>query len=144
MIINVAMQISLKRPVLCVEILSREQIIDEYGLTYSSQAMTYFERQMPDFIYYTETQVQQASAGRKYGDQYTSIISKVFLVVYFINMCNRLTLTFDSVVMFSVLRYLNIQYPDNLEQFFHATDSFRLSIEIIDKGNPHFINNYTH
>lgn len=46
-------------------------------------------------------------------------------------MGSSFTLAYDSIMMFSLFRYLKIDYPMNLHLFFRATDSYRMSINII-------------
>lgn len=40
-------------------------------------------------------------------------------------------ITYDSIVMFSLCRYLDIGYPENLHQFFLATENFKMSVDLV-------------
>ena len=56
----------------------------------------------------------------------------MFISLYFLNLGKTFSLTYDSIIMFSLLRYLNIEYPENLNLFFESTESFKVSLQIIE------------
>lgn len=56
---------------------------------------------------------------------------------YLLNAGKYQVLTYDSIVMFSLLRYINIEFPLNLHEFFKVTDSFKLSFEVIKTSFAH-------
>lgn len=60
----------------------------------------------------------------------------LFVAIYFVNMGSSFALTYDSVIMFSLYRYLNIDYPENLQFFFEATDSFKMDLNLISSASP--------
>ena len=55
----------------------------------------------------------------------------MFVSIYFFNLGRTFSLTYDSIIMFSLYRYLNIEYPENLNLFFKSTDSFKVNLQII-------------
>ena len=55
----------------------------------------------------------------------------MFVSIYFFNLGRTFSLTYDSIIMFSLYRYLNIEYPENLNLFFESTDSFKVNLQII-------------
>ena len=56
----------------------------------------------------------------------------MFVSLYFFNIGKTFSLTYDSIIMFSLYRYLNIDYPENLNLFFESTDSFKVNLEILN------------
>lgn len=122
---------SMKQPVLRVDILDVNQITDLYGLPYNSEAQTHFTLQLPDYTYYESGQIQAAMSTQDISTNISRYLSYLFLVIYLINMGKTIALTYESIIMFSIYRYMNINYPENLNLFFTATDSFKLSISII-------------
>ena len=56
----------------------------------------------------------------------------MLVLLYFFNIGKTFSLTYDSIIMFSLYRYLNIDYPENLNLFFESTDSFKVNLEILN------------
>lgn len=59
----------------------------------------------------------------------------LFLVIYLLNIQQGFALTYDTILIFSLFRYLNVEYPENLELFFKATDAFTISFQLVKMGN---------
>lgn len=130
-IISIELFLSVKAPVLVLDVLDAGKIVDRHGLSYPTSSPSHFTLQLPDFIYHTLLQVTQSESSQLMTDSYSYVIAKLFSFFFLINMCNSLTTTYDTVLLFSMLRYLNVLYPLNLQLFFEATDQYKLSLSLL-------------
>ena len=68
-----------------------------------------------DFTYYSQSQIQSAESTKKYSSKFSYVLQWIFVLIYFFNIGKTFSLTYDSIIMFSLYRYLNIEYPEKSE-----------------------------
>lgn len=119
-----------------MELLAPLDIVDEYGLTYNPYGQRFFTLQLVDQIILSAAEQVAIQSVKETTQKVNNYLQTLFSVVYLISASSSFVLVYDMIILFTLLRYLNIDYPENLSEFFKATDSFKLSLQFISRSRP--------
>lgn len=59
------------------------------------------------------------------------MLNSIFIVIYFLDVQRYFSIVLDATITFNLLKYINIDYPENLHEFFFISEDFKMNFDIL-------------